>query len=435
MPAMPRRPGTPGQFITRPDAPARAGTHMTLPEVSPPHAEPPAALFERLISTPDGLSQQEAEARLRRVGPNRLEPARPVSAWKILADQLRSVVVVLLVAAAAIALRLREPVEAAAIAAVLAINTLVGFVTEWRARRAMAALIHLDVPRAFVVRGGRLRGIDAETLVPGDLVEIETGQQVPADGRTVTETGLRTREAAPTGQSLPACESADAVPVATPPAERTSMAYKGTTVAAGTARVLATGTGAATEVGRIGVLVRDAQDEPAPLERRLDELGHRLVWLALGVAAVVSALGALQGAALALVVETGLALAVAAVPEALPAVATIALAVGVRRMARRRALVRRLPAVEALGSTTVVCTDKTRTLTSGRMTLVRLWTAGGAIAMREASPPHDAAIVAALEVAALASRPQPRAEGSREPHGDPVETALLAAAERAGVDR
>jgi Ca2+-transporting ATPase len=407
---------------------------MTSPEVSPPHAEPPGALFGRLISTPDGLSDREAEARLRRVGPNRLDPARPVSAWKILVDQLRSVVVVLLVAAAAIALLLREPVEAAAIAAVLVINTVVGFVTEWRARRAMAALIHLDVARAFVIRGGQLRGIDAEALVPGDVIEIEAGQQVPADGRIVTETDLRTSEAALTGESLPVSKSADAVPVDTPLAERTSMAYKGTTVAAGTARVLVTGTGAATEVGRIGVLVRDVQDEPAPLERRLDELGHRLVWLALAVAALVSALGALQGAAFALVVETGIALAVAAVPEALPAVATIALAVGVRRMARRRALVRRLPAVESLGSTTVVCTDKTRTLTSGDMTVVRLWTDGldSDLSAADAAPPAE--VRRALEVAALASREQIAQPGTAG-EGDPVDAAMLRAAARAGIDR
>jgi P-type Ca2+ transporter type 2C len=163
------------------------------------------------------------------------------------------------------------------------------------------------------------------------------------------------------------------------------MVYKGTTVAAGTAHAAVTATGTSTEIGRIGALVASLHDERTPLERRLDALGHRLVWLALAVAALIAALGALQGAPLGLVIETGIALAVAAVPEALPAVVTIALAVGLRRMARRHALVRRLPAVEALGSTTVVCTDKTRTLTSGEMSVVRVWAAGKGSELEEST--------------------------------------------------
>ena len=179
----------------------------------------------------------------------------------------------------------------------------------------------------------------------------------------------------------------------TPLADRTNMVYKGTTAAAGTALAVVTGTGASTEIGRIGTLVGAIEEGRTPLERRLDELGRRLVWLALGIAALVAALGAWQGAPLGLVLEMGIALAVAAVPEALPAVATIALAVGVHRMARRHALVRRLPAVEALGSATVVCTDKTRTLTSGLMTLVRMWTAGRDVALRDEPTSRDRRLI------------------------------------------
>ena len=207
-------------------------------------------------------------------------------------------------------------------------------------------------------------------------------------------------------------------------------------------------TGAQTEVGRIGTLVGSVQEERTPLERRLDALGHRLVWLTLGVAGVVSILGALQGVPIGLVVETGIALAVAAVPEALPAVATIALAVGMRRMARRHALVRRLPAVETLGSTTVICTDKTRTLTSGEMTVVRVWTSGREVDMLAESIAADAQLVTVLRTAALASRPQaaaalPERVEAGAPDGpriagpliDPVDAAVLHALGRIGLDR
>ncbi|HET9467258.1 MAG TPA: cation-translocating P-type ATPase, partial [Vicinamibacterales bacterium] len=348
----------------------------------------------------------------------------------------KSVVVYLLIAATAISFVLGDHVESIAIAIVLAINTIIGFVTELRARRAMEALLQFDVSKATVIRSGQLRIIDAATVVPGDLVQLDIGKRVPADARLIDATDFRTDEAALTGESLPVSKrSAEQLDDGTPLADRKNMVYKGTTAVAGTAIAVVTETGGATEIGRIGALVGTIEEGRTPLERRLDELGRRLVWLALGIAAVVAALGAWQGAPVALVVKMGIALAVAAVPEALPVVATIALAVGVHRMARRRALVRRLPAVEALGSATVVCTDKTRTLTSGLMTLVRLWTGDRAIAMGDAAPPRDAAVVAALEVAALASRPQPQSAGNREPQGDPVEVALLAAAEKVGVDR
>src|SRR5262249_7685404 len=234
-------------------------------------------LFTRLGREQSGRPEEKAGCRPPRVAPNRLERARPVSPIKVLIDQVRSVVVALLVAAAASAIVMGEPVEAGAIVAVLAINRLTGLVTEVRARRAMAALGGLDVPRAFVVRHGDLRAVDTYALVPGDVIEINAGQHVPADGRVLDEWDLRTDEATLTGESLPVSKSAAVLPTDTPLAERTNMVYKGTTVAAGTARVLVTATGPATELGRIGALVGGLRDEPTPLERRLDELGRRLV--------------------------------------------------------------------------------------------------------------------------------------------------------------
>jgi Ca2+-transporting ATPase len=242
-------------------------------------------------------------------------------------------------------------------------------------------------------------------------------------------------EAPLTGESLEVSKGdPNPLPEDTPLADRTNMVFKGTTVSAGTAGAVVTETGVRTEIGRIGELVGSIRETRTPLERRLDLLGRRLAWLALAVAAVVAGIGALQGHPLGLVVEMGIALAVAAVPEALPAVATIALAVGLRRMARRNALVRRLPAVEALGSTTVVCTDKTRTLTSGEMSVVRIWSAGDDISLSEDSGNwSNERVRVVLEAATLSSRPQPDAKDGRFV-GDPVDRAVLVAGERAAVD-
>jgi Ca2+-transporting ATPase len=391
----------------------------------------PAALTAaRTTST--GLSAEEAAARLVAFGANRLAPPKPVPVLEILWDQVSGVVVLLLCGATAISIAIGDYLESAAIAAVLVINTAIGFLTEWRARRAMEALRELDIMRASVVREGHVELVDAEGLVPGDVIEIGAGHGVPADARLMTTNDLRLSEAALTGESVPVSKRAEVVlDQATDLAERGNMVFKGTTVVAGFGRAIVTATGLRTKVGRIGTLAGSVEPEPTPLERQLDALGRRLVWLTLGVAAVVSLLGAAHGASLWLVVETGIALAVAAVPEALPAVATIALAVGMRRMARRHALVRRLPAVETLGSTTIVCTDKTRTLTSGEMTVVRVWAAN-----REWDPldvanetPHEMAQV--LEAAAHASRLQVAEDGAG-PLRDPVDAAVLQAANRLG---
>lgn len=398
------------------------------------HSSVVNAVLATLRTDHGGLSEGEAAARLTQWGPNRLTPPAPTSLFAILRAQLTGVVVWLLIVAAALALAMGDRLEAAAIAAVLVINTAIGFLTEWRARRAMEALSQLDVSRASVVRDGRLRLIAADELVPGDVIEIAAGHGVPADARLIATTDLRVTEAALTGESMPVSKSAHVVlDRDTPLAERANLVFKGTTAATGIGRAVVIGTGARTEVGRIGTLVGSVEPEPTPLERRLDALGRRLVWLALGVAAVVAGLGAAQGAPLGLVIETGLALAVAAVPEALPAVATIALAVGMRRMARRHALVRRLPVVEALGSTTVVCTDKTRTLTSGDMTVVRVWAGGRASDPLELTGTEiDADAVGVLRAAAFASRPQ-AAEASGALR-DPVDAAVIEARDRVELD-
>ncbi|HEY8368116.1 MAG TPA: HAD-IC family P-type ATPase, partial [Thermodesulfobacteriota bacterium] len=344
-----------------------------------------------------------------------------------------------------------DPLDAAAIGAVLVINTTIGFVTELRARRAMQALLELEVARATVLRDGRTVEIDAREVVPGDVIILEAGQSVPADGRLLSTAELRVNEAALTGESLPVQKSTDPLPADTPLPDRSNMVFKSTTIAAGSARAVVTATGMATEVGRIGELVGGIAEEETPLERRLDQLGRRLVYLALGVAGLVIALGAAQGIPLGQMLETGIALAIAAVPEGLPAVATITLALGLRRMARRNALIRRLPAVETLGSVTAICTDKTGTLTAGEMTTTVLWLDGRELHLtgagyapqgeiredgRRVQPSEDPVLSAALRIAVLANRADVvHQDGAWIARGDPTEAALLVAARKAGVDR
>lgn len=416
------------------------------------HSLAAGEVLARLRATADGLSGEEAGERLKRYGPNALRAAKPVSAWKILLDQFRSVVVLLLFAAAAVAWLIGDPLEAAAVLAVLAINAALGFATEYRARGAMAALLRLEVPHAMVIRDGRPRQVEAHALVPGDVVLVEAGQSVPADARLLAATELRTNEAALTGESLPVSKRTGApLPADTPLAERANLVFMSTAVVAGSGRAVVVATGMETEVGRIGGLVGGIREERTPLEHRLDELGRRLVWVTLAVAALVIGLGLLRGEPIGRMVETGIALAIAAVPEGLAAVSTIALAVGVARMARRNALVRRLPAVESLGSATTVCTDKTGTLTAGEMTVTTIWAGGRTYGVtgtgyrpegtftREGREVDAAAVPElerALRIGALANRAalEP-ADGAWEIRGDPTEAAFLVVAGKAGLDR
>jgi len=386
-----------------------------------------------------------------RHGPNVFRAAPPVSPWVVLAAQLRSMIVLLLATAAAIALLSGDALDAAAIGAVLVLNVAIGFVTELRAHRAMESLLALEVTRAQVVRQGKTRAIDAPGLVPGDVIEIEAGEMVPADARLLAATELRMVEASLTGEPAPVEKTADArLAKDVPLSDRITMVYKATMVAGGRGRAVVVATGMDTEVGRIGVLTRAIPLEATLLERRLGELGRRLASVALVVAALVAGLEALHGVHLAEIVQTALALAVAAVPEGLPVVGTIAMAVGMRRMARRRALVRRLPVVETLGSATVICTDKTGTLTAGEMTVtvIRLlereivlsgagYAPEGAFLEngRPVEPLQDAALQLALRIGALANRSDVvLREGAWRVRGDPTEAALVVAARKAGLE-
>ncbi|MFN2322350.1 MAG: cation-translocating P-type ATPase [Trueperaceae bacterium] len=432
-------------------------------------AAPPwhAWSVERVASDQDadldeGLSEAEAAARLARVGPNRLPSPGGKPIWKIALQQFTSLIVLFLVAAAAIALVAGETIEAVAIFVVIAVNAIVGFATELRAAQAIASLQRQAAPTARVLRGGKERTSAVEELVPGDVVLLAEGDRIPADGRLIESARLQVQEAALTGESQAVEKREDAdVDERAPLAERLTMAFLGTTVSAGRGRLLVTGTGRATEVGRIGVLLEETELTETPLERRLEQLGRALIGVVLAVAAVVVVAGVLRGNALLDMLEVAIALAIAAVPEGLPAVATMTLALGVQRMARANALVRRLPAVETLGSTTVICTDKTGTLTRNEMTVrcfvvderrIDVTGAGYDPTGRferggePVDPEADGMLRTALVVGALCNDARLAAEddravaedGGREEGdavlGDPTEGALLVAAVKAGID-
>lgn len=406
------------------------------------------------VSADEGLSDDEVRRRREEHGPNQLRIEPPTPWWRILLDQSKSLVVALLAVAALVAAWMGDPLESAAIGVVLLLNVVIGFTMEWRARQAMEALRRLQVAEATVVRGGKERKIDAKELVPGDVLVLDAGDAIAADARLLETREMRVVEAPLTGESEPVSKSPEALDdEETPLAERTSMIYKGTLAAAGRGRAVVVATGAATEVGRVTELVAGTERERTPLEERLDALGRRLIWLTLTVATVVAGLGVLRGESVGHMVETGVALAVAAVPEGLPVVVTITLALGMRRMARRHALVRRLPAVETLGSATVICTDKTGTLTRGEMAVRTLALPGNVeievtgvgyepegelLRDGETVAPDDVAgLRLALEIGLLAnrSRLEEAEDGGVRAVGDPTEAALVTLAAKAGLDR
>jgi calcium-translocating P-type ATPase len=382
----------------------------------PWHAATREEVLGELGSRETGLSGDEARARLREHGPNRLPESRGPSALELLVDQVRSPLMYALVASAAVAAAFGELDDAAVVLAVVVLNTLIGFLQEFRAGRAIAALAELVAEPATVRRDGEWTRIPAEEVVPGDVLTVAPGDRVSADARLLGAEQLRTQESVLTGESAPVDKDPRASPPDAAVGDRHSMIHAGTVVSAGTGIGVAVATGPSTQVGQISALLGTIDPLQTPLTRELDRVG-RVITAAIGVAAVaLGIVAAVRGFPLADAALAGISLAVAAVPEGLPAVVTIALAVGVRRMARRRAIIRNLPAVETLGSTTVVASDKTGTLTRNQMTVQESWLAPGAA-------PEEL-----LLAEVLCNDAEPGGVG------DPTETALLAHAAAEGLD-
>jgi len=385
-----------------------------------------------------GLSDREIRRRLDRHGPNKLREAKGLSVWQIVIEQFMSMVIIVLVVAGTVAFALQHWAEGSAIVAVLIVNAALGFATEYKAMRSMEALQEMGGDTVRVKRNGQELEIDSEELVPGDIIIMEAGDIAPADIRLVESNNLRVNEAALTGESVPVRKQIEPVENGAPLAERACMLYKGTTITEGSSEGVVVRTGMLTELGRISELAESAEKEATPLQKRLDRLGHRLAWITLAIAAVIAGVGLLAGQDARKMIETAIALGVAAIPEGLPIVATIALARGMHLMARRNALIKKLPAVETLGATRIIFTDKTGTLTENRMSLRRVSTPAGDFEIDEekkrvrgnAGSGHPL-LRRIIEVGVLCNNASLRdVDNDREPdeeQGDPTETALLRA--------
>ncbi|HEY9040152.1 MAG TPA: cation-transporting P-type ATPase [Roseovarius sp.] len=402
---------------------------------------------ELAVDPEHGLDDSEIAERRNRYGANQLRAHTRQSVLVILAHQFKGVIVWLLGFAAALSFYFHDIAEGVAIVVVLAINAVIGFVTELRAARSMEALMNIATVTARVRRGGKAVRIDAHDLVPGDIVLLDAGDMVTADMRLAAASNLQSDESVLTGESVAVAKQTDPVSPDAAIGDRDCMAFKGTAITQGSGIGIVTATGMKTELGHISHLVQTAESAASPLERRLDRLGHRLVWLTLALAALVIGAGILRGHEMAVMVQTGVALAVAAVPEGLPVVATLSLARGMWRMAARNAIISKLSSVETLGATTVILTDKTGTLTENRMTVAGCIVSDARLDLnrqgetvqferggRMVAPKEDTRLAALLRIGALCNGASP-GQGDEPPSGDPMELALLRVAGQAGQGR
>ena len=321
-----------------------------------------------------GLSAGQVSGRLAATGYNELRETPPTPLWRRFIDQLRSFVVIVLIVAGLLSLVLGDYVEAVAIMAIVLLNALLGVVQESRAESALGSLRKMAAPVARVVRDGHHLDIPAREVVPGDMVLLAQGNYVPADARLNESVNLSVDESPFTGESVPAAKDARReLPASSPLAERANMVYRGTIVTYGRGQAVVVATGMQTEIGQIAELVQAQPSPPTPLQEKLDELGRNLSYIALALCALVFVGGVLRGNYWLDMILLAVSLAIAAVPEGLPAIVTISLALGMREMVNRHAIIRKLPAVETLGATTIICTDKTGTVTQNQMTAVRLY--------------------------------------------------------------
>lgn len=420
------------------------------------HTETIQQAFARLESRQTGLSQIAVRQRAATYGPNEIKSAQRISAWNILVEQFKNILILILLGATVISLFLGHGVESVVIAVIVLFAVVLGFIQEYRAERAIEALRKMAAPTATVIRDGQEVKIPARDLVPGDVVSIHTGDRIPADGRLLESVNLQVEEAALTGESVPVEKHTQELQTEDLPlGDRKNMVYAGTAATYGRGKALIVATGMQTEFGRIAKLLQAVESGRTPLQQNLDRVGSGLARAAFVVVAIIVALGLLRGQPFIEMLIFGIALAVAVVPEALPAVVTISLAIGVQKMVKRNALVRRLPAVETLGSTSVICSDKTGTLTKDEMTVRKIHVAGktftvtgsGYIPVGKFSSNGGTAaetnveLIQVLTAAALASDAQlvrtqeHDAEDGWDIKGDPTEGALVVAAAKAGLQK
>ncbi|MFO7732114.1 MAG: calcium-translocating P-type ATPase, SERCA-type [Candidatus Aminicenantes bacterium] len=399
-----------------------------------------------------GLSPEEAGSRLATHGPNELLEKKGRGPLAIFLDQFKGLIIWVLVGAALVSGFLKEWVDAVAILAIVVLNAVLGLIQEYKAEKGLAALKKLSAPSAKVVRGGNAAVVPARELVPGDLVELEAGDHIPADSRVVWHTSnFAVQEASLTGESTPVNKTDLALEEKEVPlAERANIVYLGTSVVSGKARAAVVETGMRTELGRIAGIIQDIQKETTPLQRKLEQFGKWIIYLCFVLVAVVFGLGLLRGGELMDMFLTAVSLAVAAIPEGLPAVVTIALALGVQRMVKRNVLIRKLPSVETLGCATVICSDKTGTLTKNEMTVRAVWTARDVFGVtgtgyrpegefrqdgRTVDPDAFPDLLKSLAVGVLCNSAH-LAQGEEDVtrvFGDPTEIAILSAAAKAGI--
>ena len=416
--------------------------------VSPWHTVSVDKALERLSSSTAGLTRDDAARRLIECGPNELQAARTVSPWEILFQQFKNVLIIILLAATGLSVFLGHGVEAIAITVIVLFAVILGFVQEYRAERAVESLRRMAAPTATVVRQGCESEVAARDLVPGDVILLAPGDRIPADARLIETVNLQVEEAALTGESLPVeKQTARLYDPKSAIGDRKNMAFAGTSVTYGRGRAVVVATGMRTEFGKIARMLETVETGKTPLQENLDKVGGHLARAAIAVVAVIVAFGLARGQPFIEMFIFGVALAVAVVPEALPAVVTISLALGVKRMIRRNALVRRLPAVETLGSTSVICTDKTGTLTRDEMAVCKFFVAGKLLEAPDADyePSRSSPLIepcepllALLRAATLASDAHIAfdCESDRwRVKGDPTEGALIIAAARAGLNK
>ncbi len=394
------------------------------------------------VNPVSGLSSDEAASRQAEYGSNRLKEIPPRSRWLLLLDQFKGILILVLIGAAVLAAAIGDLTDALVILVVVVINAVLGFSQEYRAEQSLAALKKMLAPTAEVRRNGLTMILSADALVPGDIVLLNAGDRVPADGRVIAAHGFEVDESSLTGESRTVGKQVDAlVGENIPLAERANLFYMNTTVTRGRAEMVVTATGMHTELGLLAGMLGRAKDSPTPLQVQLDGLGSRLALIAGIVVSFMLVAGLLRGEPWIKMVLTAIALAVAAIPEGLPAVVTVTLAIGLQRMARDQAIVKRLAAVETLGCTSVICSDKTGTLTVNQMTVRQLWTSGhhlqvsgegyetsGEIHCEDSSVPDLQALLMPI---ALCNDTQLR---SGDVIGDPMEGALLAVASKGGLD-